>query len=89
MTTPSTTSTAVSGYASLRQQLYVGVATFECDVSSGLSSDFLVMGRVASFGYECFAQCVDVRGRVPEFNNKQATKKYSLTVGRGQDAAGD
>lgn len=72
-------------YATLSQQLYVAVAPFDCDVSSGKPNDLLVMGKVACFEYECFAHYAEVFRRLPEFNDKKAAKKYSLTVGRGSD----
>jgi hypothetical protein len=63
--------------------LYVAVAPFECDVTSGNVSDLRTMGDVAQFEYLCFAHFVERFGRLPDFNNKKESRKYSLTVARG------
>jgi hypothetical protein len=70
-------------YPALCECLYVAVVPFKCDVRSHKPADLLVMGRVASFEYECFAAFAERFGRLPEFNDKKEARKYSLTVGRG------
>jgi hypothetical protein len=68
-------------YRRLSSELYVSVAPFRCDVTSGLAKDLRIMGDVARFEYHCLAHFTDRFGRLPEFNDK-STSKYSLTVGR-------
>lgn len=59
----------------LPHALFVAVRPFECDVDSNAPSDLRTMGEVAAFEYECFAQYVEVFGRLPEFNDKQRSPK--------------
>ncbi|TVO58720.1 hypothetical protein [Denitromonas halophila] len=70
-------------YDALLKQLFVAVASFECSVTSNEPGDLRVMGEVAKFEYECMARFVEEHGELPEFNNKKASPKYSLTVARG------
>lgn len=72
-------------YENLIKKLYVSVKYFECDVKSNLPKDLLVMGDVAKHEFECFAEFVKRFKRLPKFNDKQNTKKFSLTVGRGKE----
>ena len=68
------------GYASygrLVPQLYVSVARFACDPTSGLPADLRKMGSVARFEYLCFAEFVEHFGRLPRFNDKASAPKYS------------
>jgi hypothetical protein len=67
--------------------LYVAVASFKCDVTSGRPADLRTMGDVAQFEYLCFSHFVERFGRMPEFNNKKDTLKYSLTIGRQAKAS--
>ena len=69
-------------YSELTEMLFVSVASFKADVASNLPKDLLVMGNVAKFEYQCFAEYVNTHGELPEFNNKKEPKKYSLTYGR-------
>ena len=69
-------------YQALTDKLFVSVASFECNVKSNQPADLLVMGDVAKFEYECFAEFVRIHGALPEFNDKKGAPKYSLTVGR-------
>ena len=70
-------------YKELVDKLFVAVAPFECDVKSNQPDDLRVMGEVAKFEYDCFAHFVEMVGKLPEFNNKKQSLKYSLTIGRG------
>jgi len=72
-------------YPSLIDRLYVAAVAFECDVKANSPTDLRVMGKVASFEYECLAQYVERFGQLPKFNDKRASPKYSLTIGRGID----
>jgi hypothetical protein len=72
-------------YGALCQRLFVAVAPFKCDVTSGKPSDLRTMGDVAQFEYLCFAHFAEQFGKLPEFNNKKEALKYSLTVGRGRE----
>lgn len=69
-------------YNALVKKLFVSVAPFKGDVTSNLPEDLIVMGNVAKFEYQCFAQYAEKYGELPEFNNKKESKKYSLTYGR-------
>ena len=69
-------------YGVLCQALYVSVAPLKCDVTSNTPTDLRIMGDVAQFEYLCFAHFVELFGKLPEFNNKKETLKYSLTVAR-------
>lgn len=69
-------------YDKLIPSLYVSVAPFTCSVISGTPDDLRVMGNVAKFEYDCFAQFKELFGELPEFNNKKLSPKYSLTYGR-------
>ncbi len=66
-------------YSALVDKLYVSVCSFKCDVKSNSPKDLRIMGDVAKFEYECFAKYVENFGCLPEFNNKNASPKYSLT----------
>lgn len=69
-------------YERLINSLYVSVASFPCNVKSNQPEDLTVMGKVAKFEYDCFAEFVKNHGILPEFNDKKNAKKYSLTIGR-------
>ncbi len=69
-------------YEQLTGKLFVSVASFACNVKSNRPDDLLVMGDVAKFEYECFAEFARVHGTLPEFNDKKGAPKYSLTFGR-------
>ena len=69
-------------YDRLNKNLYVAVAPFKCDVTSKQPRDLRTMGEVVRFEYLCFAHFVERHGELPEFNNKGASPKYSLTIGR-------
>jgi len=69
-------------YKTLVNTLFVSVASFTCDVRSNQPKDLMVMGEVAKFEYDCFAEFVKKHGALPEFNNKKSAPKYSLTIGR-------
>ncbi len=65
-------------YQDLIGKLFVSVCPFNCDVKSNSPKDLRIMGEVAKFEYECFANYVDKFGQLPEFNNKKESPKYSL-----------
>jgi hypothetical protein len=69
-------------YQQLVNALFISVASFPCDVKSNQPKDLIVMGEVAKFEYDCFAEFVKRHGTLPEFNNKKNAPKYSLTIGR-------
>ena len=62
-------------YGILSPRLYVAVAAFKCDVTSGKPSDLRRMGDVARFEYLCFAHFAEQFGKLPEFNNKKDSPK--------------
>jgi hypothetical protein len=67
-------------YNALVKRLYVAIALFKCDVTSNTPHDLRKMGSVAKFEYLCFAHFVERFGKLPEFNNKKESPKYSRTV---------
>ncbi len=69
-------------YIKLVSKLYVAVSPFKCNVKSDRPEDFRIMGKVAKFEYDCFAQFVGKFGSLPEFNNIKQSPKHSLTIGR-------
>ena len=69
-------------YNKLSQNLYVAVQSFKCDVKSNQPSDLIIMGEVAKHEYVCFSEYVKLFKKLPEFNDKENTRKYSLTKGR-------
>lgn len=71
-------------YDELIDKLYVSVIPFICDVKSNSPKDLRIMGEVAKFEYDCFAKYVELYEKLPEFNDKKATKKYSLTYERNK-----
>jgi hypothetical protein len=62
-------------YDKLTQMLYVSVCVFECDVTSEKPKDLRIMGQVAQYEYECFAQFVEAFGHLPEFNDMKRSPK--------------
>ena len=62
-------------YKSLTSMLYVAICAFPCDVKTHQPEDLKVMGKVAQFEYECFAQFVEKFGRLPEFNDMKRSPK--------------
>jgi hypothetical protein len=61
---------------------FVAVAAFRCDPRSAQPRDLRVMGNVARFEFQCLAAYVELFGRLPEFNDKRRSPKFSVTVGR-------
>jgi len=66
-------------YQELASKLYVSVFSFKCNVQSNSPEDLRLMGKVTEFEFECLAKYVENFGKLPEFNNKEASPKYSLT----------
>jgi len=66
-------------YQDLVNRLFVSICFFECNVKSNSPKDLRIMGEVAKFEYDCFANYVDKFGYLPEFNDKSKSAKYSLT----------
>lgn len=69
-------------YQKLVTNLFVAVASFECDVKSNTPQDLRIMGEVAKFEYNCFAHFTELFKHLPEFNDQKSSPKYSLTIGR-------
>ena len=68
-----------ANYQDLVEMLYVSVAVFECDVNTNAPEDLKIMGEVAYFEYYFLANFVEKFRKLPEFNDKQNSPKYSLT----------
>lgn len=64
-------------YSRLTTKLYVAVAPFVCDPTSNLPADLRTMGAVVRFEYLCLAAFVERYGRIPRFNDKAKSPKYS------------
>lgn len=64
-------------YARLLPHLFVAVRPIKCNVTSGAMRDLLFMGRVARLEYQCLARYVQRFGRLPWFNDKAHSPKYS------------
>lgn len=69
-------------YEELVGKLYVAVRPFECDVKSCRPSELRIMGEIVKLEYSCLAQFAERFARLPEFNDKKRSLKYSLTIGR-------
>jgi hypothetical protein len=69
-------------YSVLIKNLFVSVQVFECDVKSNKPENLIIMGDVLKHEFVCFAEFVNVFGKLPEFNDKPNSPKYSLTKGR-------
>ncbi len=65
-------------YNELIEKLYVSISPFDCNVNSFSPQDLRMMGKVASFEYECIAEYIEFFGRLPEFNDRSRSPKYSL-----------
>lgn len=68
---------AYSHYARLLPRLFVAVRPIKCNVTSGAVRDLLLMGRVARLEFQCLARYVQRFGRLPLFNDKARSPKYS------------
>jgi hypothetical protein len=72
-------------YSKLVRKLYVAVAPFKCGAISDEPRDLRTMGEVAKFEYLCLAYFVEHFRKLPEFNDKKNSPKYSKTIGREDD----
>jgi len=73
---------AYRDYRKLKGRLYAAVCIFKCNVASNKPSDLRIMGEVAEFEYRCLATFAEKFHKLPRFNDKKGSPKYSLTVGR-------
>ena len=69
-------------YEKLAPSLFVAVAPFKCDPKSNLPRDLRKMGDVAKFEFECLAEYARRFKRLPQFNDKKQSLKFSK-VGEG------
>ena len=72
-------------YEKLINTLYISTRSFPCDITREDPEDLRIMGDVSKHEYDCFAEFKSQYSRLPEFNDKNLSKKYSLTVGRGRE----
>ena len=70
---------AHNDYGRLVPRLYVATRPVKCDVTSGAVRDLLLMGRVAQLEFQCLARYVEQFGRLPLFNDKARSPKYSAS----------
>jgi hypothetical protein len=68
------------GYAHLSRRLYVSVASFKCDPASISAEALRVMGNVARFEYLCLAYYMEKFKKLPKFNDKAISPKYSRSA---------
>jgi len=66
-------------YSKLLPELFVAIAPYPCDPSSNRPADLRIMGEVAMCEFECLARFAQLHGRLPQFNDKRASPKYSRT----------
>jgi hypothetical protein len=69
-------------YGSFAAAIFVAVVPFDCDPGCLLPSDLLTMGDVATVEYECLTHFRERFSRLPAFNDKEMSPKYSLAIGR-------
>lgn len=69
-------------YLELVDKLYVAIHYFECNVKSNKPEDLIEMGNVAKAEYILLADYAKRFGKLPEFNDKPNSPKWSLTKGR-------
>ena len=72
-------------YEILVSEMFVAVSPRPCRPDSYSPADLRTMGDVAKLEFDCLARIVEMFGCLPEFNNKGASPKYSLTAGRAKD----
>lgn len=70
-------------YNQFSTSAYVSVCHVVCDVTSNKPEDLKLMGKVAELEYLAFATYVEKFGKLPEFNNKKDTKKFSKPPNNG------
>ncbi len=68
-------------YDEVVNDIYVAMDAFDCDVTSNKPHDLIMMGDVARQEYVCFAEYVKRFKKLPRFNDKKKSKKYSKTKG--------
>lgn len=64
-------------YKVLVKKLYVSFRHFPCFPANETAADLRTMGKVANAEYQCMAQCVEALEKLPEFNRKKESAKYS------------
>ena len=64
-------------YEAIKEHLYVAVRAFVCDTKNPSPNDLKVMGEVAKCEYDCWALYVEKNGRLPIFNDKKISPKFS------------
>jgi hypothetical protein len=70
-------------FSKLSNELFVAVAKVVCDATTNAPADLRAMGLVAKLEYDCIAEFVERHnGKLPVFNDKKHSPKYSLTEGR-------
>lgn len=75
-------------YEELMGRLFVAIAPYPCDPTSNLPQDLRIMGDITNCEYECLARFVELHGRLPDFNDKKLSPKFSLIQRqRNADAA--
>jgi hypothetical protein len=62
-------------YNKLKNELYVSVKFFKCDVKSDKPEDLIIMGESREFEEISIARYVKNHGRLPEFNDMKKSKK--------------
>lgn len=62
-------------YENIKDNLYVSIQSFECDINSNSPKDLNIKGDVLKHEFTCFAKYVEIFDRLPEFNDKKKSSK--------------
>lgn len=64
-------------YERLAPSLFVSVASFKCNPASAQPNDLRKLGDVAKFEFVCLAEFAEHFKRLPQFNDKTESPKFS------------
>ena len=70
-------------YQALVKKLYVSLRHFRCFPANETAQDLRTMGKVANAEFQFMARCVEEFNKLPEFNRKKESLKFSHNHGRG------
>lgn len=65
-------------YRKILPKIYVALVHWECEPKNETSADLRLMGDVVKAEYEFMAMHVDLYNKLPEFNRKKDSPKWSL-----------
>jgi hypothetical protein len=68
-------------YHHILPNMFVAIWSFDCtSPDEHKYEDQIIMGEVAKAEYDCFAEYLQIFGRIPDCNDKKNSKKYSSIV---------